>query len=142
MAIRDPRDVCLSCFMQFLPLNPVSSAFLSLATTVEAYAGVMNFWLTIKPRMPGNCLEVRYEELVDHLEAVGRRTIEFLGLPWDKRVLDFHQHSRNKMLRSRTHAEVRKPVSKGAVGRWRHYQKYLEPHLEKLAPLVKALGYE
>ena len=142
VAIRDPRDVCLSCFMQFLPMNPVSSGFLSLDTTVEAYAGVMDFWLALKPRLPGGWLEVRYEELVDDLEAVARRTIEFLGLPWDPRVLDFQRLSQEKMLRSRTHAEVRKPVSKGAVGRWRHYQKYLEPHLEKLAPFVKAFGYE
>ena len=57
-------------------------------------------------------------------------------------VLHFDEHARQKAVRSPTYADVTKPVFKRAVGRWRNYQKYLEPHLEKLAPFVKAFGYE
>jgi hypothetical protein len=73
---------------------------------------------------------------------VARRTLDFLGVPWDARVLGFDAHARQKVVRSPTYADVTKPVYKRAVGRWRNYQKYLEPHLEKLAPFVKAFGYE
>ena len=47
-----------------------------------------------------------------------------------------------KLVRSPTYADVTQPVYKRAVGRWRNYQKYLEPHLDKLEPFVKAFGYE
>jgi len=45
-------------------------------------------------------------------------------------------------VRSPTYAEVAKPITRGAVGRWRNYQKHLEPHMQKLAPFVRAFGYE
>ena len=57
-------------------------------------------------------------------------------------MLRFDEHARKKFVRSPTYADVTKPVFKTAVGRWRNYQKYLQPHLEKLAPFVKAFGYE
>ena len=142
VALRDPRDVCLSCFMQPLPLAPVSSFYLTLEDTVTEYASLMGSWLAVKPLMPSPCLEVRYEDLVDDLESVARRTLEFLGVPWDARVLGFDKHAQTKIVRSPTYAEVKKPIFKTAVGRWRNYQKYLEPHLEKLEPFIKAFGYE
>lgn len=94
------------------------------------------------PRLRNPHIEVRYEDMVEDLESVSRRVLEFLGKPWDARVLHFDEHARQKLVRSPTYADVTKPVFKGAVGRWRNYQKYLEPHLEKLAPFVKAFGYE
>jgi tetratricopeptide (TPR) repeat protein len=143
IALRDPRDVCLSCFVQpFVPLGQISSAYLSLETTVEEYASLMSIWRTLAPLMPGPCLEVRYEDLVDDLESVSRRVLGFLGVPWDTRVLGFDEHARQKLVRSPTYADVAKPVFKTAVGRWRNYQKYLAPQLEKLMPFVKAFGYE
>src|SRR5439155_25985729 len=64
LALRDPRDVCLSCFMQHLAINPVSSAYLSLESTAAQYASVMGFWRAMLPRMRNPSLEVRYEDLV------------------------------------------------------------------------------
>jgi len=141
VALRDPRDVCLSCFMQSLSPNPVSSAYLSLEGTVTQYLSVMGFWRTLLPRLRNPFLEVRYEELVDDLEGTSRKTLEFLGIPWDERVLHFDEHARSKSLRSPSYAEVIKPVSKRAIGRWQNYRRHLEPYLERLEPILKALGY-
>ncbi len=142
IAIRDPRDVCLSCFMQPLSLNPVSSAYLTLGGTVTQYASVMGFWQTIQPRLHNAWIEVRYEEMVADLEASSRRILAFLDVGWDETVLRFHEHARCKPLRSPSYAEVTKPVFTVAVGRWRSYQKYLEPCLEQLGPFLTAYGYE
>lgn len=141
-ALRDPRDVCLSCFMQHLRMNPVASAYLTLEGTVKQYASVMGLWRTLLPRMTNPCLEVRYEELVTDLEGVSRRTLEFLGAGWDETVLRFYEHARTKAMRSPTYADVTKPVYRGAVGRWRNYQKHLEPYLGGLEPFVEAFRYE
>ena len=142
IALRDPRDVVLSCFMQNLPLNQVGAACLTLGGTVEEYAALMGTWQAIKPRMRNPWREVRYEDMVTDLESVARRSLDFLGVPWDAKVLGFDQHARDKVVRSPTYADVTQPVYKRAMGRWQHYQKYLEPHLEKLEPFVKAFGYE
>jgi hypothetical protein len=85
---------------------------------------------------------VRYEDLVDNLEPSARRVLDFLGLAWDARVMCFNEHAGSKIVRSRTFAEVTKPLYRGSVGRWKNYQRYLKPHLPKLAPLLRAFGYE
>jgi hypothetical protein len=142
VALRDPRDVVLSCFMQSLSLNQSAAAFLTLEGAVEDYAALMTMWTTLRPIIKNPWLEVRYEDMVADLESVARRTLDFLGVPWDVRVLGFDEHARQKVVRSPTYADVTQPVYKRAVGRWRNYQKYLEPHLAKLEPFVKAFGYE
>jgi tetratricopeptide (TPR) repeat protein len=142
VALRDPRDVCLSCFMQPLPLNQGSVSYLSLDGTVEEYIALMSLWRTVAPLIKNPSMEVRYEDMVDDLKPVAQRTLDFLGVPWDACVLGFDEHARKKVVRSPTYADVTKPVYKRAVGRWRNYQKHLEPHLDKLEPFVKAFGYE
>ncbi|MDB6124046.1 MAG: hypothetical protein JWQ71_3039 [Pedosphaera sp.] len=142
VALRDPRDVCLSCFMQPARMNPDSSSWLSLEGTIDNYASIMNFWLALKPLVGAAAIEVRYEDMVEDLEANARRVLGFLGFTWDERVLKFNEHTRNKIVRSPTYAEVSKPIYKGAVGRWRNYQRHLEPYQDKLAPLISAFGYE
>lgn len=141
IALRDPRDVCLSCFMQPLALNPVSSAYLSLEGTVNQYASVMGLWRSILPKLANPSVEVRYEDLVNHIEVESRRVLGFLGVSWDPAVLQFHEHARTKPVRSPSYADVVNPVYKRAVGRWRNYAAHFGPHREKLDPFVTAFGY-
>lgn len=141
IALRDPRDVIMSCFMQALPLTPVSSTYLSLDTAVKQYANVMGFWLQMRPRMGNQWKEVRYEEMVEDLPSVARSTLEFLGLVYEENVLKFYEHAQTKRVHSPSHADVRKPLYRTAVGRWRNYQKYLEPHMPDLERFLSAFNY-
>ncbi len=143
VALRDPRDVVLSCFMQPLyPVQHVNCMWLSLETAVEEYIGVMGTWRALAPMLSNPHLEVRYEDMVNDLEAVARRVLDFMQVTWDERVLAFDEHARGKQVRSPTYADVTEKVFTRAMGRWRNYQRYLEPHLPKLEPFVKAFGYE
>ena len=142
VAIRDPRDVCISFFMQPVPLNLTSASYLTLEGTVQEYALMMGLWARLKPLMRERHIEIRYEEMVDNLERTARRVLDFVDLPWDDRVLRFDEHARQKLVRSPTYADVTKPVFKGAIGRWRNYEKFLAPHLDKLKPFLSAFGYE
>jgi tetratricopeptide (TPR) repeat protein len=141
-ALRDPRDTCLSCFMQPVNVLPDTAAWLTLEGTIEHYAAIMGLWAAWKPCLGDLAIEVRYEDLVEDLEASARRVLDFLGLTWDARVLRFHEHASTKVVRSPTFAEVTKPLYRASVGRWKNYQKYFEPHLPKLAPLLRAFAYE
>jgi hypothetical protein len=115
---------------------------LALGRTVDEYVALMSLWQKLKPMLEGRYLEVRYEDMVEDLDSVARKTLDFLGLPWDECVLGFDKHARQKVVRSPTYADVTQPIYKRAKGRWQHYQRYLEPYLPKLEPFVKAFGYE
>lgn len=141
-ALRDPRDVCLSCFMQPVGILPDTGAWLSLEETIRHYTLIMGLWAAWRPCLGELAIEVRYEDLVANLEPAARRVLDFLGLPWDDRVLRFNEHASTKIVRSPTFAEVTKPLYRDSVGRWKKYQKHFEPHLPKLAPLLRAFGYE
>lgn len=141
VALRDPRDVIVSCFQQALPLTPISSAYLTLESAVKQYASVLGFWLEMRPRLSNRWIEVRYEDMVDDLPAVARSTLSFLGVSFDEKVLKFHEHAQTKRVKSPSHADVLKPVYRTAVGRWHNYQKYLEPHLAGLDRFLKEFNY-
>ena len=141
VALRDPRDVVMSCFMQALPLTAVSSAYLTLESTVKQYANVMGFWLEMRPRLGDRWMQIRYEEMVDDLPSVARSVLEFLGLAYEENVLKFYEHARAKRVRSPSHEDVRKPLYRTAVGRWRNYKKYLDPHMPGLEPYLNAFNY-
>lgn len=141
VALRDPRDVVMSCFMQSLTLTPVSSAYLTMGGTVNQYANVMDFWLAMLPRLGAQGMQVRYEEMVDDLPTVARSVLGFLGVGFEDNVLKFHEHARTKRVNSPSYAEVRKPLYRTAVGRWRNYEKYLEPYMSGLEPFLKELNY-
>ncbi len=141
VALRDPRDVVMSCFMQPLTLTPASSSYLSLEGTVNQYASVMNFWLEMLPRMGNQWMHVRYEEMIDDLPTVARSVLEFLGLGFEDNVLKFFEHARTKRVNSPSIAEVRKPLYRTAVGRWKNYEKYLEPYMPGLERFLKEFNY-
>ncbi|HOX58498.1 MAG TPA: sulfotransferase [Candidatus Paceibacterota bacterium] len=141
-ALRDPRDTCLSSFMQAVDVIPDTAAWLTLEGTIEHYSLIMGLWAAWKPCLGDQAIEVRYEDLVENLEPSARRVLDFLGLNWDERVMRFHEHASNKLVRSPTFAQVTKPLYRASVGRWKRYQKYFEPHLPKLAALLRAFGYE
>jgi len=141
IALRDPRDVVISCFMQALPLTPISSAYHSLEGTVNQYANVMGFWLEMLPRMGNQWVYVRYEEMIADLPAVARSALGFLGLGFEENVLKFYEHARRKRVNSPSHDDVRKPLYRTAVGRWRNYEKYLAPYSSTLDRFVRAFNY-
>lgn len=142
VAIRDPRDVCLSCFMLPLTEGEVGALYLSLEETAAFYASVMGFSRTVRSIIRSPQMEVRYEDVVRDLESEARRVLSFLGLDWNPEVLRHNDHAKTKLLRCGVDEAVAKPVFKSSVGRWRHYQKFLEPCLEALRPFIKAFGYD
>jgi hypothetical protein len=142
IALRDPRDVLLSCFMQRLQPNAISVNWLSLADAADFYALMMNAWLAVRKHSPGGWIEFRYEDVVADLPSQARRILDFLGLPWDDKVLKFYEHAREKLVRSPTYQDVTRPVYHASVGRWQNYARRLEPVMEKLRPYIAEFGYE
>ena len=142
IALRDPRDVVISCFMQYLPLNPNSVCFLTLERTARRYAHDLKLWLDLREKICNPWLEVRYEDCVGNLEREARRALAFVGLPWDPNVLDYRERLKTKAVASPTYEAVSQPLYSSAIGRWKNYRKYLEPVLPFLQPCIEVFGYE
>jgi len=141
VAIRDPRDVVISCFMRFLPLNTVSVQFLTLESTARRYVRDIDAWLKLRAILSSPWLEVRYEDTVDDLAGEARRVLEFLGVGWEEAILSYRDRLRDRQVNSPTYESVAKPIYRSAVGRWRHYQEHLAPLLDMLEPYVESFGY-
>ncbi len=88
----------------------------------------MAHWRTALPK--GFMIEVRYEDLVADLEGQTRRMLAHIGLDWDPRCLDFHTTERT--VHTASAAQVRRPIYRTSIERWRAYEARLEPLLAEL----------
>ena len=84
----------------------------------------MDHWRQVLPPV---WLDVPYEETVADLETAARRLVAFCGLEWEPECLAFHEGRRT--VRSASLAQVRRPIYKNAVARWKHYEQELGPML-------------
>ncbi len=142
IALRDPRDVVLSCFFQNLALTPLNANFLSLDGAVKHYSDTMDVWLRLRELGGFEWVETRYENIVGGTEAEGRRVTEFLGLAWNEAQIASHESARKKLVFSPTYSDVAQPVHGRAVGRWRNYAGMMEAVVPKLDAFARSLGYE
>ena len=140
-ALRDPRDVVLSCFMHPFGLNEAMQRFLTLEGTAEFYATVMDFGTRSLAHLGPRAHLLRYEALVEDLESAARGLCDFLGLPWDAAMLRFHDTARKRRINTPSYHQVVRPVYRDALERWRRYERQLKPVLPLLAPYVERFGY-
>ena len=142
VALRDPRDVVLSCYLRYLPLNSVSVRFLDPQRTAERYALDMTAWLKYREMIETPWCEIRYEDTVADSERQARRALDTLALPWDNQVLDYRQRLlATKRVSSPTYAAVAEPIYTRAIGRWKNYERLLEPAMKSLEPFIREFGY-
>lgn len=130
---RNPVDTCLSCFTKLSSRGLDQSYDLTeLGRYYADYARLMEHWRRVLPA--DAFLDVQYEDIVADQEAQARRMIAFCGLEWNDACLDFHNTKRSVNTASMT--QVRRPIYKSAVERWRPYEKYLGPLLDALGDLA------
>jgi tetratricopeptide (TPR) repeat protein len=126
---RDPVDTGLSCYQQSFGIAgpPFAYDLRHIAHYYGQYRRLMAHWSEIcSIRM----IEVAYEDFVADLEGETRRLLAFLELEWDPGCLDFHENPR--LVRTASHAQVRRPLYASSVGRARHYAQHLTPLIEGL----------
>jgi tetratricopeptide (TPR) repeat protein len=126
---RNPIDTCLSIYFQNFSISHAYANDLEdLADYYTEYCRLMAHWRATLPE--GAILEVSYEGLVDDPEAWSRKMLEFGGLPWDRRCLDFHETARTVLTPSKW--QVRQKINARSTGRWRNYENFVGPLLRLL----------
>ena len=131
--MRDPVDNCLSSYSKLFTMGQQFSYDLAeLGRYYRMYTEMMAHWRSVL--QPGDMLDVSYEEVVDDLEGQARRLIDYCGLPWDDRCLSFHNAS--SAVRTASSVQVRQPLFRSSLQRWRKYEADLGPLLRELGDLV------
>ena len=125
---RDPLDVCLSCYFQNFNEMPFAWSLEDIGLWYRCYEKLMTHWSNVLP-LPIH--QVGYEGLVGDQEAVTRDLLKSCGLDWDERCLTFFNNRR--VVRTASTIQVRKPMSKQAIGRWKHFESHLDPLIAALA---------
>ena len=126
---RDPADTCLSCYTTlFAGEQAFSYDQIELGRFHQSYQKLMAHWRGILP--PSSFLEIEYEAVVEDIGTQARRMLDFLGLPWDEKVLRFHETERP--VRTASVNQVRWPLYRTSVGRW-------PAHAAQLGPLLATL---
>ena len=142
VALRDPRDACLSCFMQKFKINDAMANFLELQTTGLTYEAVMGLWLHYRTVLDDSWLEYRYENLVGNFEETVTGVLDFIGVGWHEDIAGYRQAAKQRVISTPSYRDVTAPVNSRALDRWRRYEQELSPVLPLLEPFVESFGYD
>jgi hypothetical protein len=123
---RNPLDTCLSNYRQLFATSfsyyNYSYDLLDTGRYYAAFDSLVERW---REAIPHNYLEVRYEDVVDRTEHEARRLVEFCELEWDAKCLAFQDNT--APVATASSAQVRRPIYRTSIERWRHYERELEP---------------
>lgn len=140
-ALRDPRDICLSCAMQSFTPSTATINMLSWTGIARQYAAVMDLWLTLRDKISPRYMELRYEDTVNDFENSFRRVFDLLEIPWQDDVAQYHKNVSGRFVSTPSFAAVSQPLYRSAVARWQAYEAHYQSIMPILQPYIKAFGY-
>jgi len=141
-ALRDPRDVVLSCFRRRFGMNPSMYELLTLEGAAAFYDAVMRLSERYRELLPLPRHVVRHERLVGDFEATMREVCDFVGLEWDSAMTHFAAKARTRGISTPSAAQVARGLNREGQGAWRRYRDQMAPVLPLLEPWVRRFGYE
>jgi len=140
-AIRDPRDVMLSCFRRRFNLNASTYELLDLRRGAAFYDSTMRFADVLRGKKPMAEHALVYERLVEDFAREMRATCAFIGAEWREDLADFAGRARRGEVASASSAQISRGLYADGAGQWRRYRDQLAPVLPVLAPWVEQFGY-
>ena len=140
-AMRDPRDVVLSCFRRGFRMNASMSLFNTLEGAARFYDAVMTAGQVYLNELPIKVHRLRYEDLVADFDGQSRALCTFLGVEWTEGLKDFAATANARRIGTPSSTQVGRGLYSEGVGHWRHYAAHLEPILPILQPWIEAFGY-
>ena len=133
-ARRYPLDCCFSMFKQlFAQGQEFTYGLAEAGSYYKSYVQLMDHWDAV---LPNKILRVNNEDIIDDLEGQVSRMLDFLGLPFEESCITFYETDRS--VRTASSEQVRKPINKSGMHRWKPYAQHLGPLIDGLGPkLVK-----
>lgn len=125
---REPLDSCLSIyFHNFNANHPYTTDLAALGMYYNQYLRLMQHW---ESTLSIPIHTVSYEALVADQEKGTRELLDYCGLAWDPACLRFHENKR--VVTTPSYQQVRRPMYKSSVQRWKNYEAHLKPLLDAL----------
>jgi tetratricopeptide (TPR) repeat protein len=141
-ALRDPRDVVLSCLRSSFQMNALTYAFTDLTEAARCYAACMSMAEAYRRVLPLQLRDVRYEQLVDDFARELAAIAAFVGLDMASGMTDVAATAQRRVVRTPSAPQVRAGVNRQGLGRWRAYAAELAPIQPILAPWIERFGYD
>jgi tetratricopeptide (TPR) repeat protein len=140
-ALRDPRDVLLSCFRRRFKMNPSMYELLTLPGAATFYDAVMTFADTARHRLGLEWYEVRYERLIADFEQEMRAVCAHIGVTWEAGMGDFAERVQAREYATPSTAQLSQGLITSATAQWRHYEQALREVTPLLKPWLDRFGY-
>ena len=130
---RNPLDNGLSIYFQrFLWTHDYATDLADIGYFYKEYDRLMKYWESVVD-IP--MLTVQYEDMVEDQEATTKKILEFCELDWDENVMHFHESDRE--VSTASYDQVRQPIYKTSIQRWRNYRKHVRPLYDELPDTIK-----
>lgn len=125
---RNSIDTCLSIYFHDMNATHAYATDLeNLGNYYTKYLKIMGHWNKTS-NLP--ILDVNYETMISDQARISREIIEFCGLEWDSKCLDYHNNKRAVITHSQN--QVRQAIYTTSVDRWRNYKKHITPLINAL----------
>ena len=123
LALRNPRDSVLSCFMQSFIPNDAMSNMLSINDASNLYDRTMHLFKMYEKILNLNIYQVKYEEVIGSFESTIKGLLKFLEVEWTDDLNEFYKTAENKRIISTpSYDQVNKPLYNQSIGRWKNYE--------------------
>ncbi|HLY05500.1 MAG TPA: sulfotransferase [Rhizomicrobium sp.] len=140
-AIRDPRDVVLSCFRRQLEVDLLRFEFLTLEGAAGMYDRFMRLADLARATLPLLFFDHRYEDLIAGFDTTTQRLCTWLGVPWQESMRDVAAQAQSLDAIKTSTRQIRRGLYGEGVGQWRRYREELLPVLQTLQPWIARFGY-
>jgi Tfp pilus assembly protein PilF len=140
-ALRDPRDVVLSCFRRRFAMTRQMYQLTTLEGTAAYYDAVMKLADIYRDKLDLTLTETRHEDLLADFEGETRRLCAFLGLSWQGEMKNFARRAQDNAINTPSAPQVARGLNREGVGQWKRYEKELAPVLTLLESWVTRFGY-
>jgi len=129
---RDPMDCCFSNYTHHF--GSALAASFDLVHQARACVDYTRLMDHLQHIAPGMVCTIRYEQLVETPESELRKALDHLGLEWTDELLRFHESGGS--VRTPSTEQVRQPLNRSGIGRWKDYAEWLQPLRDTLGPLA------
>lgn len=141
LALRDPRDVVLSCFRRRFRMSPFMYEMFALESAAEFYVATMDMAEFCRDNLTLSTFVSRYEDLVGDFEPSVQAICAFLGLEYDDAMRNFVETARRRAIRTPSAPQVARGLYRTGIGQWKAYAAQVAPVLPIIAPFVTRYGY-
>lgn len=141
-AVRDPRDVVLSCFRNNFQINAMTYAFTTLTDAAACYDACMSMMGAYAAVLPVSMMRAPHEQLIEAFEPELKVVCDFIGIDLTPDMLDVAATARRRVVRTPSAPQVRAGLNRRGVGRWRAYADDLAPVLPILNTWASRFGYD